>query len=196
MSEYIEWGGEPDRETLTQAADVLELDPAKAKLMFESLAQRGSPTSMFYLGEIYRVGLGCKADPVEAEHWFREASARGSLFAWYSLGVLYLSTHRYDLALEPLHTAAAQGYAPALNMLGQVYASGMGVEVDINKAKKFFVRASSKGHVLAKARLGRLLRKHPEDTIDKINGYWLFFVSTIEFAYTTFREGLRSEKLR
>lgn len=193
---FIEWNKEPDQEALTRAADMLELDPVKAKPFFELLAERGSPTGMFYLGEIYAHGLGCKADPVEAERWYQMACAQESLLAWYSLGVLYLSTHRSDQAMEPLRTAAAQGYAPALNMLGQIYSSGMGVEVDFDKARKFFRRASNNGHVLAKARLGNILRKHPENISDRTEGYWLFVLSTIEFLFTLMTEGLRSEKLR
>ena len=193
---YIEWDKEPDQEALIRAVDLLERDPVKAKPLFELLAERGSPTGMFYLGEIYAHGLGCKPAPLEAERWYQRACAGESLLSWYSLGALYISIHRFDLAIEPLRTAAAQGYAPALNKLGQIYSSGTGAEVDLDKARKLLERASSKGHVLAKGRLGNLLRRHPHNVWDRFKGIGLLVSATLELFYIVVVEGFRSEKLR
>lgn len=192
----VDWTNEPDENALIVAIRLKETDPAGAQLVFGTLAERGSPTAMFYLGEIFARGLTGTTDYVVAENWYIKAAKSGALLAWYSLGILYHATSRFSQAKEAFEIASAHSYPPALNQLGRYYASGVGTEIDIAKAKKCLERASAKGHVMALGALGVLLRKYPENTSENLRGVWLYFVAAFKLYFYAFKEGLESERLR
>ncbi|MGV8998194.1 MAG: tetratricopeptide repeat protein [Parvibaculaceae bacterium] len=192
----VDWANEPDRNALLEAIYKMEVDPINAKPMFEVLAEKGSPTSMYRLGEIYKRGLAGEADFLEAERWYQLAVKNGSLLAWYSLGGMYLTMSKFVQAKEAFEIAAIQGYAPALNQLGRCYASGVGTEVDLAKAKKFLKRASEKGHVQALGALGKIYRTYPDNIFDRFRGIGLYVLALFKTYYVVVTNGFRSERLR
>lgn len=187
---------EPDMNLLIEAVKQLEMSSRSARPIFEKLAERGSPTAMYYLGEIERRGMGCAPDIHAAEAWFLKAAEEGSALSSYALGHLLLTTGRAEQSLKFLQMAGAQGYAPALNRLGRIYSSGNGVETDFQLAKKYFQRAVDKGHVIAMGSLGHILKDHPIKPFDRVRGYWLIVRAVWLLVYTIATDGFRSEKLR
>lgn len=187
---------EPDYDLLVDTVCKLEDDAQSASQSFEKLAALGSPTAMYYLGEIYRRGLGCSKDINLAEVWFLRAAREGSALSCYALADLYLTTGRAEQSLEFLKMASAQGYAPAMNRLGRIYCSANGVEADFEKARKYFERAVEKGHVIAMGSLGHLLKDHPVKPYDRFRGYGLIICAILLTVYTGVTESFRSEKFR
>ena len=60
----------------------------------------------------------------------------------------------YVSALKWFQKAAESGYAPALTMLGNIYANGLGVEVNDSIALSCFIKAATQGDADAEASLG------------------------------------------
>lgn len=121
--------------------------------MLERLADRGSPMSMVYLGHAHEVGKGLPIDNNEAEKWYRHAAESGSVFAYYCLGRLFLREKRYDDARTAFELAEADGDAPSIYYLGEIYRRGWGVERDLERAKKYFTRAAANGHLVSRGAL-------------------------------------------
>ena len=163
---------EPDFELLCQAYGKLETDPAAAVKIFASLAERGSPQSMLYLGACFRDGLGVEKILETAEKWFRAAADLGLVRAHYHLGRLYLDALRYAEAEQEFKSAASKGFVPAVHFLGRIHYYGYGVPVDRARAKVLLEEASNWGCVFAKALLARDLR-------DETRGVSAFLKNTL-----------------
>ena len=58
--------------------------------MLEAAAVRSDSTAYYWLGEIYRIGLGVDADPDAAARWYLLAAAnQGNAEAQFELGLAY-----------------------------------------------------------------------------------------------------------
>src|ERR1700759_562646 len=101
---------EPDASALQRAYKLWRREPEKALDELRRLAERGSRMSMLYLGETFAKGRGAFVDLGEAENWYRQAAELGSLFAYYSLGRMYLNEGRNDDAREAIQYAANMRY--------------------------------------------------------------------------------------
>lgn len=66
----------------------------------------------------------------------------------------YAAPKNLALAVQLYTESAKQGYADAMFALGELYATGTGVEQDWNEAYLWYQRASEKGHVRAMLQLG------------------------------------------
>lgn len=53
----------------------------------------------------------------------------------------------YATAIKELKSLAKEGNPDALNMMGQMYENGWGIEKDVKKAKRFYRRGASLGHM-------------------------------------------------
>jgi TPR repeat protein len=62
-------------------------------------------------------------------------------------GSIAFDKQDYKTALEELAPLAKEGDPDALNMVGQMYENGWGVDKDIEKAKRFYNRGASLGHL-------------------------------------------------
>jgi tetratricopeptide (TPR) repeat protein len=116
---------------------------------------------------IYRSGLNCyKAkDYKAAMRFFRQAAESGDARSQYALGfMLYHHTAHnfftilkiYAEAFDWWQKAAVQGNPNAQYMLGIFYQYAMGRPYDGTEARKWFERAASSGHSLAKKHLNGL----------------------------------------
>jgi TPR repeat protein len=61
--------------------DLVAPDFTQAKRYLERAAYHGDPRAAMLLGQMYRLGLGMSADPIEAYAWSEVASLEGSVFA-------------------------------------------------------------------------------------------------------------------
>lgn len=77
-------------------------------------------------------------------------------------GLLYLkgANHSYDpaKAVQLFSTAAGSGHAASMNALGNMYASGLGVDNNVQTAIGWYTRAANAGYAKAWYNLGELYR--------------------------------------
>lgn len=119
----------------------------------ELLAHRGSIMSTLLVSDAMRVGWMYDQDLIGAGRWYRVAYESGSLRGLFGLGLTHLAMERYEEALEELHTATVENYAPAFNALAGMYFRGDGVEVDRKRAEQLWQEGASRGHVPARVNL-------------------------------------------
>lgn len=62
-------------------------------------------------------------------------------------GTLAFEKQDYVTAYEELNPLAKEGNPDALNMVGQMYENGWGIDKDLAKAKRFYNRGASLGHL-------------------------------------------------
>ncbi len=124
--------------------------------------------------EIYRIGIDryYARDYHSAAHFFGQAAELGDAKAQYAIGfMLYQHTTRNVFTLrkqsknehEALiwwHKAAEQGNSNAQYMLGICYQYANSTPYDGTEARKWFERAASSGHHLAKDRLKQIAIFH------------------------------------
>ena len=142
--------------------------------------------SMLYLGEMYRKGDGTKKDLVQAESWFQRAADKGSNLAKYHLGKVYLETGRFIEAKGAFEIGVAEGFAPAIYVLGWMY-SGHGFR-DMRLARDLLEQASSLGHLLAKKSLACLLLSGRFGPLQFLRGIWIaldIIKRSLKIAFTT-----------
>ena len=84
-----------------------------------------------------------------AEFWFRRATAHGSLEGSFLLGALCRSCGRYEEALAAYSIGALQNFPPSIYWIGRMYADGMGVDANADKAIDLWRQASNLGHFYA-----------------------------------------------
>ncbi len=139
------------------------IDGAKAREWFNRAAAQGSMEAEYFLGELYRRGLGVKADMEEAKKHWRRAAEGGIAEAQQRLGhqqVLYPES--FSEGLEWLQRAATQGRArgkaDAACDLGTIYANGIGgVAPDMQEAAKWFAIGAEGGNAQAQHIYGIML---------------------------------------
>ncbi|WP_282609956.1 tetratricopeptide repeat protein [Pelagibius sp. Alg239-R121] len=107
---------------------------ARAREWFSKAAEAGDPLAQNLLGVIYLAGLGVSADREKAELWFQRAATINDPEAQTRLATHFLSneflTQDPQRAAELLTSAAEAGFAAAQRILGQLYNSGAGVELE------------------------------------------------------------------
>ena len=109
-------------------------DYAKAFELWRPLAENGSITAQYRLGNMYAEGKGVARDDKAALMWFQRAAEKGDAASQYNVGVSYASgagTAQNDAeAAKWFRRAADQGMAFAQLNLGLLYAAGRGVPQD------------------------------------------------------------------
>jgi len=130
---------------------------------------------------MYLKGWGVPQDTDKAEDWFKKAANQGNAKAETALGHIYLTTaafntvisnmfsnpygkstatEDYQKALYWFKKAAEQGYAPAENYLGVMYANGLGVPQDYSKALYWLKKSAKQRYAKGEANLKRLESEH------------------------------------
>lgn len=92
----------------------------------------------------------------------------------------YMDQGRYSEAMQELLPAARSGNAEAEELIGVMYASGLGVPRDDMRAFEWYLRASMKGHAGAQSGIGwyyEVGRGMPEP--DLIRAYTWYVLSAI-----------------
>ena len=92
-------------------------DVENALRLIQPLADQGDAEAQYYLGFIYRTGLGIAEDNTEAVKWYRKAADQGHASAQNSLGIMYAKGEgviQNDVeAYKWWNLAAAQGVGSA-----------------------------------------------------------------------------------
>jgi TPR repeat protein len=114
-------------------------------------ARQGDSRAALLLGKTWLHGApGIAANGVTARGWFESVGAGNAPQAAYYLGVIakggYAEAVNLDAAERHFRFAAERGVADAMYQLGNLYASGEGVEVDAREAMRWYLRAAALDH--------------------------------------------------
>ncbi|MDK4554752.1 tetratricopeptide repeat protein [Kingella kingae] len=113
------------------------------------LAEQGDATAQHNLAVLYQDGLGTKADIAQALMWYEKAAAQGNAEAQFMAGLLHSDQQQYERAVYWYTLAAKQGHVEAQNNLAARYATGTGVERNIDTAIEWYRKAAEQGHASA-----------------------------------------------
>lgn len=134
---------------------------AEAIRWLKEAAGQGLAVAQMRLGCCLARGQHCKKDAKKASEWFERAAAQGSARAMFELADLYLHgdgvEQNRERMVELLKASANKGYVVAMFGLGQSYEEGHGGPVDLALSYRWYTRASKKGHLRSKTRLGLML---------------------------------------
>jgi TPR repeat protein len=147
-----------DVEECRNAATLLQTDRSKAVAptavsACRRLAEQGTASAQYDLGNIYLSGRGVPRDYKEAVKWFRKAADHGEADAQTNLGYMYAEgrgvRQDYKEAVKWFRKAAEKGNVRAQSNLGVMYAIGQGVPQDDQEALKWWRKAADQGYARA-----------------------------------------------
>lgn len=114
------------------------------------LAEQGSASAQFYLGEMYRLGRGVPKDEQQAAAWWRKAAEQGNSSAQYKLGMTYYlgrgQPKDEQQGIAWFRKAAELGNADAQHIIGLFYKNGNGVPMDQQQAAAWIRKAAEQGN--------------------------------------------------
>jgi uncharacterized protein len=133
-------------------------DFAGAFQVWKNLAELGSSSAQYGLGELYSLGQGVERDDRVAAKWYERAAASGNVLAQSRLGSMYDEgrglPRSLSKAMKWYRKAAQQGDLSAQISLGLIYGTGRGVPTNYFQALKWSGLAAEKGDALAQYNLG------------------------------------------
>ena len=117
--------------------------------------------SLYTLGVMRLNGMGVQRNILLAKAWLRSAIKKNNTSAMVELSTLLMteSNPDYQRAVLLLNRAAKLKSSTAMQLLGDLYASGVGVPLDLELAKRWYQEASDLGNVLAKKKLQSLIKQ-------------------------------------
>ncbi|KAL5636114.1 hypothetical protein ACGC1H_004808 [Rhizoctonia solani] len=124
-------------------------DEAYAKDLFTRAAQLGYVRSQFKLGTAYEYGqLTCPVDPKRSIAWYTKAAQKGdpeaelALSGWYLTGSEGVLKQSDSEAYLWARRAANKGLSKAEYAVGYYAEVGIGLKVDVEFAKRWYMRAA------------------------------------------------------
>jgi len=118
-------------------------------------------------------------DPAQAIVHLKALVNRGSVRGSHELGRGYFELKDYKKAEDAFRIGATKNYAPSIQMLGLMFAKGIGVEKDLDEARALLERASRLGHAFAKRGLGEVLVRGKYGAFQMFRGMWLIVISVM-----------------
>ncbi|WP_417412998.1 tetratricopeptide repeat protein [Hoeflea sp.] len=94
-------------------------------------------------------------------------------------GRVLMESHRFEEAMEEFLPAARSGNADAEELIGVMYAMGLGVERDDERAFEWYLRASMKGHPGAQSGIGWYFEVGRGTAVDLVRAYLWYGLSAI-----------------
>jgi hypothetical protein len=188
----IEWDREPDLDELRTAYALLATNGSVARSKLETLADRGSILSMWYLADAYSSGRFFAKDLEKAKTWYIRAEANGWIPASYNLGREYYELNDYNSAFEAFSRGAAKNYVPAVYRLAMMYHDGLGTTKDINQCRNLLNIAVSKGHLFAKRDLAGLYIKGSLWVLKIPYGVWMLTSLAFDLAKITIKREFKN----
>lgn len=165
---------------------VVEKDEAKAAECFQKGSDKGSALAKFNLGRFHLDGKGGLSGTEKGLALMEESASLGlpdahaALAEIYFLG-LYCGDHKPDYAKAAPHVkaAAASGELAAINMLGVMKQSGLGMAADLKGAEDCFRQAAMKGEFKAQSNLGHLLNPESKKRSHRIEAVaWIMIAAS------------------
>ena len=133
----------------------LEADPAELFPYQLCRAKNGEQAGQYKVGVAYHEGLGVEQDYKEAKKWYEKAAKPKSDLKW---------TFNSEVAIRTRPKYSE--YKEAQYRLGILYHYGLGVDINQNKAKEWFILASEQGYLPAQAKILQMdkrVLKHKDD---------------------------------
>ncbi len=138
-------------------------DEAYARELFTQAAQLGYAPSQFKLGSAYEYGaLTCPVDPRRSIAWYTKAAGKNdgeselALSGWYLTGSEGVLKQSDSEAYLWARRAASKGIPKAEYAVGYYSEVGIGVEANVEEAKRWYMRAAAQGNKRAMQRLTEL----------------------------------------
>ena len=135
------------------------------------LAVRGNAEAQFKVGEMYETGFGVEQNTAEAVKWITKAASKGHETAKFKL--LYWDMEKNGLnnknrsQFESLKVKAEAGNPQAEYYLGKMYAHGIGVKKDNDKAIGWLNKAVFVGVFAAEKELVLTRENKQREILDK-----------------------------
>ena len=151
-----------------QDGQIAEQDFSAALKWFEKAADLGNKYAWYSLGCLYCDGKGIRQNFSKAAEWFQKAVDSGNPQAAYELAKLYSSGNGVEADAEKaqsLYQAALKGFLdseksrPAVwreYRIAGMYEKGLGTDVNVQEAIRWYKTAADKGHGNAQYRLSLL----------------------------------------
>ncbi|KIK63839.1 hypothetical protein GYMLUDRAFT_162490 [Collybiopsis luxurians FD-317 M1] len=140
-------------------------DPVQAKGLFTQAAHLGYTQSQYKLGQCYEYGtLACPVDPRRSIAWYTKAAEKGdpeaelALSGWYLTGSEGVLKQSDSEAYLWARRAANKGLSKAEYAVGYYAEVGIGINADIEFAKRWYMRAAAQGNKRAMNRLTEMKR--------------------------------------
>jgi len=134
------------------------------------LAKKGNAEAEFKIGQMYETGFGVEKDQKQAEIWIKKAAAQGHETAGFKL--LFWDIRKNGVKgdnkkkFADLRTKANDGNSQAMYYLGSMYAHGVGVTRNYDKALDWLNKATFVG-VLEAEREAILVREMKQKSLAK-----------------------------
>ena len=119
----------------------------KEKLQEASI---GNSDAEYDVGAMYQNGRGVTADREQAIHWYRKAARQNNRKAISRLELMQANAARFDREMKQ----AADGDTESQYELGNMYAKGVGTNIDHAQSRLWYEKAASQGHIKAGYKLG------------------------------------------
>ena len=136
-----------------------EKNLAKAADCFLKAAELGCVRAMFWLGYCHDRSEGVAADHAKAMAWYRKGAEACDVSCMSELGLNYLKNgepEEWQMAVCLFRTSAGIGNRRSMYGLGLCYRDGKGVTVDLEEARKWFLRSAEQDYEKAKIALREL----------------------------------------
>ena len=136
--------------------DSVQQDYHKAAMYLSRGAEKGDAFSQNCLAILYLEGKGVKQNNELALKYYTLSSDNGNYIATFNLAKYYQTVLvDDDISFKYYSAAAESGYPPAINMVGEFYELGKGVNKDLAKALENYITAAEKNCPRAHYNLGR-----------------------------------------
>ncbi|WVQ71437.1 hypothetical protein IAR50_000974 [Cryptococcus sp. DSM 104548] len=140
----------------------------KARSAIERAGYFNYPPALYKLGHMYEyAALSCPYDPAQSVAWYTFASLAGeteadmALSKWFLCGAEGCFGKNEEKARVYAEKAAKKGHPSACFALGYYFEIGMGCNVDLDQAKKWYKKAAKLGNTDAPGRLTALSQANP-----------------------------------
>jgi hypothetical protein len=141
---------------------VVKGNEKKAFEWFTKGAENSNPICQYYLGYCYANGIGVKPDEKKALVWYIKAAEQGHLLSKKLVEECTGEAVVVKGEASPFESymfSAENGDPEAMFIIARYYEDGIGIEKDLNEAKKWYNKSASLGHFGAKKALLRFRSK-------------------------------------
>lgn len=136
--------------------EFVEQNDTKAFDLFMQASKLGVPESMYTIGYMYAHGRGVQKDMEQSAYWYLQSALHGDVFAINKMGHQAFEKNDGAEAFSWYMKAAGMNDTEGEYNVGFCYESGIGTEVNIKEAKKWYRKAALKGDEESKRRLKEL----------------------------------------
>jgi hypothetical protein len=179
---------EPDLKMINEAYRLRTIDRVKSFLVLEGFAAKGSKISIRYISSIFTRGVDLNDIIEKAKYWNERAKEAHLSDASYRFGLGFYRLGDYSSAFDAFSWGTADGYAPSIYRLGNMYLLGIHVEKDFDRSRELLELAAKKGNVFAKKDFGHILLTKNFGIFGKIRVIFIFYTIIYYQFYFIYRK--------